>query len=70
MEINYKLVLDRETKQPSSVFRSDGWSIPFAQDNTDYQNFKKEVLAGAELQDADGNVMTQEQANQFVGSLP
>lgn len=27
-------------------------------------------LAGAELQDADGNVMTQEQANQFVGGLP
>jgi len=26
-------------------------------------------MLGAELQDADGNVMTQEQANQFVGSL-
>jgi len=37
--------------------------------NTDYQTFKKEVLAGAELQDADGNVMTQEQANQFVVGL-
>jgi hypothetical protein len=45
-------------------------SIPICADNTDYQNFKKEVLAGAELQDADGNVMTQEQANQFVGGLP
>ena len=44
-------------------------SIPFDPDNTDYANFKKEVLAGAELQDADGNVMTQEQANQFVGGL-
>ena len=53
-----------------SVLRlSDGACIPFAPDNTDYQTFKKEVLAGAELQDADGNVMTQEQANQFVGSL-
>ena len=70
MEINYKLVLDRETKQPSSVFRSDGWSIPFAQDNTDYQAFKKEVLDGAELQDADGNVMTQEQADDFIKELP
>jgi hypothetical protein len=38
--------------------------------NTDYQTFKKEVLAGAELQDADGNVMTQEQANAFIASLP
>ena len=43
-------------------------SIPFDPDNTDYANFKKEVLAGAELQDADGNVMTD--ANQFVASLP
>ena len=48
---------------------SDNASIPFDPANTDYQTFKKEVLAGAELQDADGNVMTQEQANQFVGSL-
>jgi hypothetical protein len=28
------------------------------------------VLAGAELQDADGNVMTQEQANEFIATLP
>lgn len=47
-----------------------GWAIPFDPANTDYANFKKEVLAGAELQDATGNVMTQEQANQFVASLP
>jgi uncharacterized protein YjbI with pentapeptide repeats len=45
-------------------------SFIFDPANTDYANFKKEVLAGAELQDADGNVMTQEQANQFVASLP
>jgi len=49
---------------------TDGSCIPFAPDNTDYANFKKEVLAGAELQDADGNVMTQEQASEFVASLP
>jgi len=45
-------------------------SIPFDLANTDYQTFKKEVLAGAELQDADGNVMTQEQADKFIASLP
>jgi len=44
--------------------------IPFDPDNTDYANFKKEVLAGAELQDADGNVMTQEQADDFIKELP
>jgi len=45
-------------------------SIPFDPANTDYQRFKEQVLDGAELQDADGNVMTQEQANEFIGSLP
>jgi hypothetical protein len=45
-------------------------SIPIYVGNTDYANFKEQVLAGAELQDADGNVMTQEQANEFIGSLP
>ena len=45
-------------------------SFLFDPANTDYQNFKKEVLAGAELQDADGNVMTQEQADDFIKELP
>ena len=57
--------------QICSVNSSDGRSIPFDPDNTDYQNFKKEILADeAQLQDADGNVMTQEQANQFIATLP
>ena len=47
---------------------SDNASLPFDPANTDYQAFKKEVLAGAELLDADGNVMTQ--ANEFIGTLP
>jgi len=42
--------------------------IPFDPANTDYQTFKKEVLAGAELQDADGNVMTD--ASAYIASLP
>jgi hypothetical protein len=46
----------------------DNAFIPFAPDNTDYQTFKKEVLAGAELQDADGNVMTD--ASAFIATLP
>ena len=48
----------------------DNAFIPFDPANTDYQTFKKEVLAGAELQDADGNVMTQEQADDFIKELP
>jgi hypothetical protein len=43
-------------------------AIPFDPANTDYQTFKKEVLAGAELQDADGNVMTD--ASAFIATLP
>ena len=43
-------------------------SIPICADNTDYANFKKEVLAGAELQDADGVVMTD--ASAFIQELP
>ena len=66
----YKLSIQPDTKQVNCVIRlSDNAFIPFDPDNTDYQTFKKEVLAGAKLQDADGNVMTQEQANQFVGGL-
>jgi len=67
----YKLCPLNLSGQQTSVIRtSDGACIPFDPDNTDYANFKKEVLAGAELQDADGNVMTQEQADDFIKELP
>jgi hypothetical protein len=47
---------------------SDGAFIPFDPANNDYANFKKDVLEGAELQDADGNVMAN--AAEFVRGLP
>ena len=44
-------------------------SFLFDPANTDYANFKKEILADeAQLQDADGNVMTDAKA--YVASLP
>ena len=44
-------------------------SIPFSNDNTDYANFKKEILADeAQLQDADGNLMADAKA--YVSTLP
>jgi hypothetical protein len=49
---------------------SDNAFIPFDLANTDYQTFKKEVLAGAELQDSEGQVMSQEEVNQFIATLP
>jgi len=50
---------------------SDNTYIPFAPDNTDYANFKTAILEDkAQLQDADGNTMTAEQAKDFVKELP
>jgi hypothetical protein len=69
----YKQIFDivRQQVQQNAILRvTDNAFIPFDPDNTDYANFKKEVLAGAELQDADGNVMTQEQADAFIATLP
>jgi hypothetical protein len=66
----YKLCSLYEGKQLSVIRTTDGACIPFDPANTDYANFKKEVLAGAELQDADGNVMTQEQASAYIATLP
>ena len=50
---------------------SDGASIPFDPANTDYANFKKEINADeAQLEDADGDLMTAEQAKEYVATLP
>jgi hypothetical protein len=48
----------------------DSANIPLDPANTDYAEFKKAVTAGAELQDADGNVMTAEAAQEFIRTLP
>ena len=46
-------------------------SFPFDPANTDYANFKREINEGtAQLQDADGVVMSSEAAKQFVSTLP
>jgi len=67
----YKLIIDALTKQTNAVLLiSDNAIIPFAPANTDYANFKKEVLEGAELQDADGQPMSVADANAYVATLP
>ena len=64
------------TKNPygeiTSVLRlSDGACIPFDPANTDYANFKAQINADeAQLEDADGNLMTAQQAKEFVATLP
>jgi len=49
---------------------SDNAFIPFDPANTDYAEFKKAVAEGAELQDADGNTMSPQAAQDYVRSLP
>lgn len=53
------------------IRQKDSACIPFDPANTDYADFKAQILADeAELQDADGNVMAFEQAKEFIASLP
>ena len=68
----YQLIKDPKTNQSISIRRlADDACIPFDPDNTDYANFKKEILTDeAQLQDADGNTMTAEQAKTYVATLP
>ena len=62
----YKLIKPFIGTEFNSVQRlSDGAFIPFAVDNTDYQQFLKDIKEGVELLDADGNVVTD-----FVKELP
>jgi hypothetical protein len=70
MNITYKLKNGIDDK-PLCVLKSDGWVLPFDPANTDYANFKEQILANeAELQDADGNTMSSEAAQTFVRGLP
>jgi hypothetical protein len=48
----------RTNKEVDFIIRtSDNAFIPFDPANTDYANFKKDLADGAQLQDADGNVI-------------
>ena len=65
----YKLVNSRNGQVCAILRTQDGASIPFDPANTDYQNFKKQINADeAQLEDADGNLMTDAKA--FVATLP
>jgi hypothetical protein len=73
----YKLQLNKdfitnEIKPSVAVLRlSDNACIPFDPANIDYANFKTAILEDkAQLEDSDGNLMTAEQAKQFVSTLP
>ena len=66
----YRLII-KPTEGLQNVWRlTDNAFIPFDPANTDYQQFKKDVAGGVELQDSDGNVMTQEQVDEFLKTIP
>jgi len=68
----YKILKDPFTNKVSVIVRlSDNASIPLDPANIDYTNFKTAILEDkAQLQDADGNTMTAEQAKDFIKELP
>ena len=50
---------------------SDGAVIPFDPANTDYAQFKKQINENiAQLQDAEGNLMTAQAAKDLIKELP
>ena len=70
---NYKLIKNIFGEITTVERNTDGviCSIPFDPANTDYQAFKAQINADeAQLEDADGNLMTAEQAKEFVSTLP
>lgn len=61
---------DLITNAPKTVQRSlDRASIPFDSNNTDYQQFKIDLVNGVELKDATGNVMTSQAVTEFLQGL-
>lgn len=69
---SYKLCAPSPSGSAISVVQRliDNAFIPFDPANTDYQQFKKDVADGVELQDPDGNVMTQQQVDDFLKTIP
>lgn len=67
----YKIIQDQLSSQDACVQRSsDSAFIPYDPANTDYQQFKKDVLAGETLERPDGTPMTQAEADAYIATLP
>lgn len=64
------IFLPPETASTMVIKVEENLFIPFDLSNTDYQQFKADVLAGVKLQDTEGNVMPQEAATAFISELP
>jgi hypothetical protein len=67
----YKLQRGMGNEISSVTIIGQNISIPFDPANTDYQTFKTKINADeAQLEDADGNLMTAEEAKRFIKTLP
>ena len=68
----YQLINDPITGKLANVVKrlTDNAFIPFDPANTDYQQFKIQVADGTPLEDPEGNVMTQEQVDEFLRTIP
>ena len=68
-----KLANDQLTGAEAKCIKriADNAFIPFDPANTDYQTFKQQINdETAQLEDADGNIMTPEAAKAYVATLP
>lgn len=68
----YKLIKNPLTNNIDIVqFITSGAFIPFDPENADYQVFKQQINdETAQLEDADGNLMSPEAAKAYVATLP
>ena len=67
----YKQIIDGISGKVVCIKRlTDNAFIPFDPANTDYQTFKRDIAEGVELQDAEGNVMSQDDVDAFLENLP
>lgn len=69
----YKQIVDQLENKVAGAIKYDVSSVTsfvFDPANTDYQTFKREVAAGTPLEDPDGNIMSQEQVNAFLATIP
>ena len=70
----YRLYCAGDSQTPNAATTVDaipGFSFLFVPEQPLYQTFKAQINADeAQLEDADGNLMTAEAAKQFVATLP
>ena len=67
----YKLQIGYPGVVRSVTIIGQNISIPISADNADYQEFKYQINHDeAQLEDADGNIMTPEAAKAYVATLP